>query len=1443
MQQVNVTYAADGTNTGISIGATSTTSVQAIVGNTSGANPNQEATAGYAALQFSGAGFSDAGKALVSVNLAGVTDTDTLVAAVNSAIQTAGNGSTAAATAFKNANIVASVHTDSSGGQELAFSSSTAAFQVQAGDQMANALMGNVTVVGGVGGVAQGTEIAGTAATNVAGANTTDGLLTQGQTVKLVVTGGGLAGPVTLQVNTAGASPVSTTGAITDLETQFAANAQLTAAGLTMAGSSTPGTALSFASAVGQSFNVQVTGDTSNLLGLGSFLTDASKNADYTTVTAGAAYSALAVTGNATTTGLTDGLQISLNGAAATALTPIDLTLGANASAASITSTATILGGFTSAAGVVDITTGVNDTADITVINNGAIAHQLLTFAPNTSESQAGITSATAGISQSAFTGYNQTAAGTSAGLADQFTIALDGGAVHTITLDYTAAPGTVGAANFLSHLQTAIDTGIGGTAGQVVASWALVGGAPTGELTLTTAATVNLEKTGAQSTMTLGVATNATSGTAASTTITSLTATTTSITAFQNNNKFNVTDAAGHMHTITIDDATNYTAAGLLTDIQGKLATAFSGSVTADWALDVNGAKTGALTLTSSAHGAGSTVTIGAVTDSTAGTATAASLTPGTFVAMTTSANNDKFVVSLNGTSYNVQITDHAYTTGDSALFLTNLQSALNTATTSRVTASWGAKGGDGTGILTLTDNTGTVGAGSTIAVSAFNYGTHAVSSESTVTNPSADLLGSDVTTANGSHSFNIAIDGGPSLTVTLANATYSTASALLAEINTGAAGISNVVGLAGKVSASFDVNHNLIFTTIGASNTGLTSSLTLSATTGDTGLAAIGFAATNSTQGTVVADGGLTKVGLSGATPAAGGTLTDTGYSAIGLALGLNTAGAAAAANAGLTSVGFSGMTTLVRGADDAPQTVQSIAAQIQGHFNGTALVTVSNDNMISIASVIKGANSSVTLNAAANNIYGTLNLSAATAVAGQNSSIADIADNLNAQFAANSTYQAAGLKALITDSAGALGGSADHITIQSSNNTQFRLNAVGAPALDTVAALSSSVTFASISAASAITVGATSNKFNVSVDGTTAALTMTNATYTTAALLLGAVNAAIAASTGVGGLSGKVTAGWDAATRKLTLTDATGTTGTGSSVTVSQFGANTGFSVLGFANGATNAGQSFSHTENTGFGVAGTSFTTGDLAAPSSTGTAMSASDAYGTSNSTAFTFAAMQYGSDKQALTFSATDSNGVLETQTIALQNNLATNRAGVSIDSAVAYINQMLQKSISNPALQKIVAVKEVVSGAEEINFVSSLSNFTVGVAATANGDGLNGGVATQKISATNGAGANMDVSTQAGAMAAVTAIATAIAKLGTAQAAVGKGENELGYAVNLAQSQITNFSAAESQIRDANVAQQAANLSKAQVLSQASIAAMAQANSAPQAVLALLRG
>src|ERR1035441_9679687 len=93
------------------------------------------------------------------------------------------------------------------------------------------------------------------------------------------------------------------------------------------------------------------------------------------------------------------------NGAVATALTPIDLTSGANAVAASLTSSATITGGFTSTPGQVDITATTNQ-ANITVINNGVANNQAFTFTANQAEAKATVSSLVAGISQSAFAGY-----------------------------------------------------------------------------------------------------------------------------------------------------------------------------------------------------------------------------------------------------------------------------------------------------------------------------------------------------------------------------------------------------------------------------------------------------------------------------------------------------------------------------------------------------------------------------------------------------------------------------------------------------------------------------------------------------------------------------------------------------------------------------------------------------------------------------------------------------------------------------------------------------------------------------------------------------------------------------------------------------------------------------------------------------------------------------
>jgi flagellin len=214
----------------------------------------------------------------------------------------------------------------------------------------------------------------------------------------------------------------------------------------------------------------------------------------------------------------------------------------------------------------------------------------------------------------------------------------------------------------------------------------------------------------------------------------------------------------------------------------------------------------------------------------------------------------------------------------------------------------------------------------------------------------------------------------------------------------------------------------------------------------------------------------------------------------------------------------------------------------------------------------------------------------------------------------------------------------------------------------------------------------------------------------------------------------------------------------------------------------------------------------------------------------------TFTPIAYATDKQSLTVSAADSSGASHSAVVSL-----TQANGQNIDQAIAAINSQIQAS-GDSTLMQINAVKVNDGGTEKIEFASTVSNFSVNVGSTTNGTGV-GSQGSTLNAVQVGTGGAANVSTQSGAEAAVTAVTAAVAALGVAQAAVGIGENLLNYAVSLAQSQVTNLSSAESNIRDADVAQQAANLTKAQVLQQASIAAMAQANSAPQAVLSLLKG
>ncbi len=79
-------------------------------------------------------------------------------------------------------------------------------------------------------------------------------------------------------------------------------------------------------------------------------------------------------------------------------------------------------------------------------------------------------------------------------------------------------------------------------------------------------------------------------------------------------------------------------------------------------------------------------------------------------------------------------------------------------------------------------------------------------------------------------------------------------------------------------------------------------------------------------------------------------------------------------------------------------------------------------------------------------------------------------------------------------------------------------------------------------------------------------------------------------------------------------------------------------------------------------------------------------------------------------------------------------------------------------------------------------------------------------------------------------------AIDTVASRRGT----LGSKVNRLQIAINVIQGQVQNLTSAESQIRDANIAEEVANLTKFQILTQTGLASLAQANAAAQGVLAL---
>ncbi|MEE9391613.1 MAG: flagellin [Planctomycetota bacterium] len=160
---------------------------------------------------------------------------------------------------------------------------------------------------------------------------------------------------------------------------------------------------------------------------------------------------------------------------------------------------------------------------------------------------------------------------------------------------------------------------------------------------------------------------------------------------------------------------------------------------------------------------------------------------------------------------------------------------------------------------------------------------------------------------------------------------------------------------------------------------------------------------------------------------------------------------------------------------------------------------------------------------------------------------------------------------------------------------------------------------------------------------------------------------------------------------------------------------------------------------------------------------------------------------------------------------------------------------------------------QQIISEIERIGQATEFSGFKLfdGSNATVSlhiGAGTTSGVDTLDVtlSAIGSSNLGLDVisiGSGSDTTAAITAIDSAIDSISQLRGDFGATQNRLESTISQLKINAENLSAAESRIRDVDIASETANLTRAQILQQAAITILAQANVQPQAALTLLQG
>lgn len=190
-------------------------------------------------------------------------------------------------------------------------------------------------------------------------------------------------------------------------------------------------------------------------------------------------------------------------------------------------------------------------------------------------------------------------------------------------------------------------------------------------------------------------------------------------------------------------------------------------------------------------------------------------------------------------------------------------------------------------------------------------------------------------------------------------------------------------------------------------------------------------------------------------------------------------------------------------------------------------------------------------------------------------------------------------------------------------------------------------------------------------------------------------------------------------------------------------------------------------------------------------------------------------------------------NNLQRIRELAVQSANATTSDRSGIQAEVDQLTQEISRIIQTTEF----AGNKLLSGANSLTFQVGASGSDTNQLAisTINMTGIAG------YSATLTATGVVDVDDSAGASAALSSLSTALDTVNKARATYGALQNRFEAVISNLQGYAENLTAARSRIQDADFAAETANLTRSQILQQAGVSILAQANTLPQQALSLL--